>query len=117
MAGGQRERLTTRLRELDAEGTVNHWELRGVLMAIIGRTFSAPDDRALTQAREQTLRLIEILLEDGEYLTARAFIDSTLQRADDGNVLRFSPDDVQRMRELLVVATSGASRPRNAGAE
>ena len=117
MAGGERESLTTRLRELDAEGTVNHWELRGVLMAIIGRTFSAPDDRALTQAREQTLRLIEILLEDGEYLTARAFIDSTLQRADDGNVLRFSPDDVQRMRELLVVATSGASRPRNAGAE
>jgi tRNA A-37 threonylcarbamoyl transferase component Bud32 len=98
-----------RLRELDARLTVKHWEMRGILMAIIGRTFFSPDRRALELAREQTLHLMEVLIEDGDYLRAEAFIVSNLERAEDNNVLRFGPEELQRVRDLLAEAEAGAA--------
>jgi serine/threonine-protein kinase len=107
-APADRRRLVQRLAELEAQGTVKHWDLRGVLMAIIGRTIYSPDERALVLARQQTLRLIDVLLEHDDHLTAREFIEATLAQADDRNVLRFDPGQIQHMRELLVIANRGA---------
>ena len=47
------------------------------------------------------------MLEDDDFLTARAFILSAIDRADANNLLAFSPDEKKRLRDALLTAESG----------
>jgi tRNA A-37 threonylcarbamoyl transferase component Bud32 len=100
----ERARLELAYHDLGAKLQIKHWEIRGVLTAIIGRTIFSPDPRATELARAQTFDLIQALLDDEDYLTARAFIRSAIDRADDRNLLEFSPDDRQKLHEALQTA-------------
>jgi len=103
----ERERLELVYHDLGARLQVKHWEIRGVLTAIIGRTFFSPDPRALELVRRQTFELIDALLEDENYLTARAFVLSAIARAEADNVMRFSPEELRRLHDALLTAESG----------
>ena len=110
-----RQRLETELQELRAQLRINQLQLRSRLAAVIGFTARSPDPRALRLFREQTLQIVEHLLEDGDYLMARTFSASAIEQAESSELLGFSPDEIVRLREALADAESGLERLRAAG--
>jgi serine/threonine protein kinase len=109
---GARRRLETELQERRAQLRFSQLQLRSRLAAVIGFTARSPDPRALRLFREQTLQVVEYLLDDGDYLMAKTFAASTLEQAERTELLAFSPDEIARLREALADAESGLGRLR-----
>ena len=82
---------------------------------MIGFTARSPDPRALRLFREQTLQIVKSFLEDGDYLMARTFAATALERAESSELLAFSPDEIARLRQGLARAESGLARLRATG--
>jgi hypothetical protein len=103
----------SRLAKLRARVAAKQTELRGKVGAIVGLTLPTPDPRALELARTESFRLIELLVELGDHAAASVFIESILEQYDDHNVLRFSDEEIRRLRELAAeVESQGRRRSR-----
>jgi hypothetical protein len=97
-----RQALSRELEKLEARAAIEQLRLRGRLGAVIGFTFPSPDPRALGLARSQTLNLVETLLENEDHVTARAFLEATVEQIEAGNLLEFSEDEIIWLRAHLL---------------
>ena len=95
-----RPELEARLTDIEARIAVKELDNRSRLAAVIGSTFSSPDPRAKRLYREQTFALIENLIDIEDYALARAFIGSALEQHQRSNVVGYSREEIERLREV-----------------
>ena len=74
---------------------------------MIGFTLPSPDPQALELARWQTFNMAEMFLRAEDHALAIAFLEGILERADEENILGFTPVDIGRLRALLARAENG----------
>ena len=94
-------RITHQLAVLDAQFDAAENERKMVAVAITGYTILAPDDRAISVIREETLEEISALIEQGELYRARAEILVALRGAEERNIFGFSEEELSLMRSSL----------------
>lgn len=97
--------------ELQARLSTAHLTLRGRLAAVLGFTLPSPHPRVLELGRWQSIRLIEMLIEAGNYPMAEVLAETTLEQVEQRNVLRLSDEDQERIRELLAEALEKQGKP------
>ena len=107
-----RQRLENELQDLTAQLRIGQLQLRSRLAAVIGFTLRSPDPRALQLFREQTLQIVDRLLEDGDYVMARTFAGAAIKQAEQSDLIGFSSDEIERLRQAVSDAESGLERIR-----
>ena len=97
------ERLETeaRLADLEAQLEVAEDERRSYALAVTGFTILSPDDRAITILRQSLLDEIHTLIENEDFLRARARIHGALRNYEKGNLVEFSATDYELLRTEL----------------
>jgi len=110
-----RRRLGIELQDLTAQLRISQLQLRSRLSAVIGFTVRSPDPRALQLFREQTLQIVDHLLDDADYAMARRFAVATIEQAERSDLMRFSSDELDHLRRAVADAESGLERLRASG--
>ena len=112
LADARARGVTEEAVELQARLSTAHLTLRGRLAAVLGFTMPRPHPRVLELGRWQALRLIEMLIEAGNYPMAEVLAETTLEQAERRNVLRLSDEELGRLRELHKQAEAHRSSSR-----
>ncbi len=105
------------LPELRGDLRARHYELRGVLAAVIGYTWPTPDPRAVEMAREQIFFLANKGLAAGEYHVVVALVASALAGYEEQNALGFTAAQARELKTLLAAAQESARRERAGGVD
>lgn len=92
------------VRELEARREVGDNLVWGVSTAILGFTLFSPEEEAATIAREATIQTIETYLRRGDHYRARAQLQATLEGAENRNLLGYTDEERQWLREKLIAA-------------
>jgi serine/threonine protein kinase len=100
----ERRAAEARLEELRVLREVELDREEAMALAIAGFTFLHPDEEALEILRERAMAKVDEALMDGRWFEARVRIENALERANEGNVLRWTPEDLAALGEKLARA-------------
>jgi len=109
----ERSKGETRLAELETLRDFQLDEEEAMALAITGFTYLHPDDEALGILRERSMLRINEELTAKNWFAAEIRIEAALERANGGNVLKWSPEELARLGEKLAQAKRSRAQSTN----